>query len=244
MKWISGSWWNLLDLSFSQQSLWGTQGLLEGERLIKFMEHKTILLLKRSSLSEGFCLQLQLQGSKSSRLYRPLQFNKEGGFLWGPFWAPLGLQSTDLAVVLGSHIGNSLYNVDNFPDLICILDCLQAGSQTIMISFSVALLFTMLLTTEAMSLLSQHFAENILRLVWHVLTSSYFSFSSQAYKHMPWLWVHRWHWGLPTSSWRALRWWCPAEIPVSSLCFTVATEPLVKGVLQSGMYVSLVDNRS
>jgi hypothetical protein len=87
-----------------------------------------------------------------------------------------------------------------------MLGCLQAGSQTIMINCSVALLFTMLLTTEAMSLLSQHFAEDILRLFCDVLTSSYFSFSSQVYKQMAWLWVHHWHWGLPASSWRALRW--------------------------------------
>jgi hypothetical protein len=77
--------------------------------------------------------------------------------------------------------------------------CLQAGPQNIMISFRVALLFTMLLTMEAMSFLSQHFAEDILRLFCQVLTSSYFSFSRQLYKQMAWLWVHRWLWGLPTS---------------------------------------------
>jgi sorbitol-specific phosphotransferase system component IIC len=48
-----------------------------------------------------------------------------------------------------------------------------------MVSFDVASLFTKVPIKDTIYLLGQHFAEDILRLFPHVLTTSYFSFNGQ-----------------------------------------------------------------
>jgi hypothetical protein len=50
-----------------------------------------------------------------------------------------------------------------------------------MVSFGIVSLFTKVPIRETMDLLGRHFDEDVLRLLSHVLTTSYFSFNGQSY---------------------------------------------------------------
>jgi hypothetical protein len=89
-----------------------------------------------------------------------------------------------LAGLLGCRTANSPHHVKNSTDFACTLGSLYAGPQDIMVSFDVVLLFTRVPIRKAMSLLSQHFEKDILRLFHHVLKTSCFSFSSQFYEKL------------------------------------------------------------
>jgi hypothetical protein len=59
------------------------------------------------------------------------------------------------------------------------LGCIWDKPQDIMVSFDVALVFNRVLIMGTLNFLSQHFDEDILRLLHQVLTSSFLSFRSQ-----------------------------------------------------------------
>jgi hypothetical protein len=65
-----------------------------------------------------------------------------------------------------------------------MLAALRICPQDIMVSFNVVSLFTRVPIRETMSLLGQHFEEDIQKIFRHVLTSSYFCFAGQFYKQI------------------------------------------------------------
>jgi hypothetical protein len=56
---------------------------------------------------------------------------------------------------------------------------LQVEPRDIMVSFDVVLLFIRVPIMDTMDLLGRHFEEDILRLLRHVLTTTYFNFNGQ-----------------------------------------------------------------
>jgi hypothetical protein len=89
--------------------------------------------------------------------------------------------SPEEILMLSKTSDGSPHHVKNSADTIRTLDSACAELQDIMVNFNAVSLFTRLLIKEAMSFLRRYF-EDTLRLFCHVLTSLYFSFSSQLYQ--------------------------------------------------------------
>jgi hypothetical protein len=145
------------------------------------VERKTTLLHKKS-LPKEVIQQLQPQGFRPPRLYGLPKIHKEGVPLQpivSTIRAPTYRLAQHLAGLLGARIGDSPHHVRNSMEFIDMICTLLAGPQDILFSFDVISLFTMVPIEEALRLLSQHFDEAILRLLHHVLTSSFFSFNGQ-----------------------------------------------------------------
>lgn len=121
------------------------------------MEHKTMLLQKKSSVSEDVCQQLQPQGSSPQRLHGLLKIHKQGASL-GPtvstIGAPTYLWTKHLLGILGSHTGNSPCHTKNSTDFVCTLGSLCARPWDIIVSFDMVSLFNRVHIREGMSLLS------------------------------------------------------------------------------------------
>jgi hypothetical protein len=149
------------------------------------VERKTVLLLKKFSLSEEVCEQLRPQVSRPPRLYGLPKIHKQGVPL-RPIVSIIGASTyrlaKHLAGLLGSHIGSSPHHVRNSTEFVHNLGSLRVCPQDMMVSFEVVSLFTRVPIRETMSLLSRHFEEDILTPFRHVLTSSYFSFAGQFYE--------------------------------------------------------------
>jgi hypothetical protein len=129
------------------------------------VEHKTTLLLKKSSLPEEVIQQLRPQGSRPPRLYGHPNIHKEGVPLWpivSIVGAPTYRLTQHLAGLLGAHIGDSPHHVRNSMEFIDTIRTLRAAPQDILVSVDVVSLFTMVPSEEALRLLSRHFNEAIL----------------------------------------------------------------------------------
>jgi hypothetical protein len=127
------------------------------------VECKTMLLLKKSSVSEDVCQQLWLQCSRPPRLHGLSKITSKEPLR--PTVSTTGAPTHPLAKrLLGSHPGNSAHHVKNSTEFVCTLGSLRAGPYDIMVSFNVVLLFTRVTIREAMSLLS---------LFCHTLTAAY-----------------------------------------------------------------------
>jgi hypothetical protein len=142
---------------------WKIGALLENQAYRKLkkdptesVECKTVLLLKKSSISQKVCQQIQLQGSR-------------------PRDCMVCRRSISK---LGSHNGNTLHHVHNSTGLVHSFSSFCTGPQDIEVSFEVVLLFTIVQIRKTTSLLNQHF-EDILKLIHYVLMSSYFGFTGQ-----------------------------------------------------------------
>jgi hypothetical protein len=102
----------------------------------------------------------------------------------GTIGAPTYRLAKHLAGLLLSHIGSSPHHVRNSAEFVHTLGSLRVGPQDIMFSFDVVSLFTRVPIRETKSLLSRHFEEDILTLLRHVLTSSYFCFAGKFYEQI------------------------------------------------------------
>jgi hypothetical protein len=150
----------------------------------EFVERKTTLLLKKSSLSEGVIQQLRSQGSRPPRLDGLPKIHKKGAPLRpivSTIGAPTYRLSKCLAKHLGEYVGNSPRHVKNSMEFMNTIKSLRAGPEDILVSFDVASLLTMAPIVEALRLLSRQFDE-ILRLFLHVLISAFFRFNGQFYE--------------------------------------------------------------
>jgi hypothetical protein len=149
------------------------------------IERKTILLLKKSSLTENTRRQLCPASSRPPTLYGLPKIHKEGVPLRpivSNIGAPTYQLSKHLSGLLNQHIGKSTHHVKNSFHFIKILKSLQTKLGDLMVSFDVVSLFTKVPVKESLTLLSQHFKEEVLSLFKHVLTSTYFCVEGQFYK--------------------------------------------------------------
>jgi hypothetical protein len=100
------------------------------------VECKTVLLLKKSSVSEEVCQQLQPQGSRPPRLYGLPKIHKHGvplSPIASTISAPTYLLAKHLADLLGSNSGNSPHDMKNSTDFVRTLGSLHASPQDIIV---------------------------------------------------------------------------------------------------------------
>jgi hypothetical protein len=147
------------------------------------MEHNSVLLLKDSLLAEEVCQHLRPQGSRPLRLYG-LPKAREYGVPLRTIVSPTCLLAKYLAGLLGTHTGNTLHHMKNSTDFVITLDSLQFGPHDVIVIFGVVALLTKVPIKERMDLLVRHFEEDIPRLFFHVLMTSYFSFLGQFYEQV------------------------------------------------------------
>jgi retron-type reverse transcriptase len=96
--------------------------------------------------------------------------------------APTYKLSKHLSELLNKHIGKSTHHVKNSFHFIEILKSLQKKPVDLTVSFDVVSLFTKVPVKESLTLLSQHFKDEVLALFKHVLTSTYFCVEGQFYE--------------------------------------------------------------
>jgi len=90
--------------------------------------------------------------------------------------------SKHLSGLLNQHTGKTAHHVKNSFHFIRILESLTIKPGDLMVSFDMVSLFIKVPVEEPLTLLSQHFNDDILALYKHVLTSTYFSVDGQFYE--------------------------------------------------------------
>lgn len=148
------------------------------------IERRTTQLLKKSSLKQDLCKQLRPSGSRSPRLYGLPKIHK--GVPLRPIVSNIGAPTYQLAKHLTGFLnkltGNSTHHVKNSIHFTQILENLQVQPGDLMVSFYVVSLFTKVPVEDSLSLLSHHFADDILALFKLLLTSTYFCFDGQYFE--------------------------------------------------------------
>ena len=96
--------------------------------------------------------------------------------------APTYQLSKHLSGLLSQHTGKTAHHVKNSFHFIRILESLKIKPGNLMVSFDVVSLFTKVPVEESLTLLNQHFNDDILALYKHVLTSTYFCVDGQFYE--------------------------------------------------------------
>ena len=149
------------------------------------IERKTTLLLKKASLTEEIRRRLSPAGSRPPRLYGLPKIHKDGVPL-RPIVSNIGAPTYQLAKhlsgLLNQLTGRTAHHVKNSFHFIEILESLQIKPGDLMVSFDVVSLFTKVPVEESLTLLKQHFNNEILALYKHVLTSTYFCIDGQYYE--------------------------------------------------------------
>ena len=149
------------------------------------VEWKTTPLLKKSSLTEETHRQLGPACSRPPRLYRLPKIHKEGVPLRpivSNIVAPPYQLSKHISGLLKQHTGKTAHHVKNSFHFIRILESLTIKPGDLMVSFDMVSLFIKVPVEEPLTLLSQHFSDDILALYKHVLTSTYFCVDGQFYE--------------------------------------------------------------
>ena len=149
------------------------------------VEHKTSLLLKRSTFAEEVCKQLHPMGMKLPRLYGLCKIPKESvpiRPIVNNIGAPTYKLSKYLAWLLSPLVEHSSWHMTNSTEFVHSLGSLEVGLEDLMVSFYAVSLYTQVPLGESLNLLSQHHSEDILALFRHVLTSTYFSVGGQFYE--------------------------------------------------------------
>ncbi|PNF41399.1 hypothetical protein B7P43_G14428 [Cryptotermes secundus] len=149
------------------------------------IERKTLLLLKKSPFPEEICQQLRPQCSRTPRLYGLPKIHKPDVPL-RPIISTIGSPTyrlaKHLASLLNSFTCDSPHHVRNSAEFVHTIKSLRLNPCDMMVSFDVVSLFTKVPIKDTMDLLEGNFAEDVLRLFRHVLTTSYFSFNGQFYE--------------------------------------------------------------
>jgi len=145
------------------------------------------ILIKKSSLTEETRRKMCLAGSRPPRVYGLPKIHKEGIPL-RPTVSNIGTPtyqlSKHLSGLLNQLAGKSTHHIKNSFHFIEILKTLKIKPGDLMVSFDVVSLFTKVPVEESLTLLSQHFNNEILALYKHVQTSTYFCIDGQFYEQI------------------------------------------------------------
>ena len=148
-------------------------------------EHKTSLLLKKSTLTEEICKQLRPTGSRPPQLYGLPKIHKEGVPLRptvSNLGAPTYKLSSDLSGILQQLISKSAQHITNSLQFVQTLKSIHIQQNDLMVSFDVMSLFTRVPIADSLKLLSHHFEDGLFALFKDVLTSTYFCFDGKLYE--------------------------------------------------------------
>jgi len=149
------------------------------------IERKTILLLKKSSVTEETRLHLCPAGSRPPRLYGLPKIHKGSSTEtyceqhWGPH---VSILQAPVRNFQPTHRGNQHTQVKTSFHFIGILKSLKIKPHDLIVTFEVVSLFTKVPVEESLRLPRQHFKDEILALYKNVLTSTYFCDDGQFYE--------------------------------------------------------------
>ncbi|XP_023703193.1 uncharacterized protein LOC111862215 [Cryptotermes secundus] len=149
------------------------------------LERKTLLLLKKSSFAEETCQQPRPQCSRPPILYGLPKIHKRDvplRSIISTIGSPTYRLAKHLAGLLNSYTCDSPHHVKNSDEFVHTLKSFRLNPYDIMVSFDVVSLFTKVPIKDTIDLLGENFAEYVLRLFRHVLTTSYFNFAGQFYE--------------------------------------------------------------